>query len=330
MEKKLTINDIAKAANVSKTTVSRFLNQKYENMSEETKQRIANTIDELNYSPNRRAQSLKNHRSYLIGISVADISNPYTSRLLKGINDELADLPYQVIIMDADNSTKIEKQNIQKLIADDVDGVIIQPLTNMASQYQSLIDSKIVTIQVDRYIDEHIWPAVVSDNFDKSFEVGEILREKHYKHVILLTNNAENISSRKNRINGLLKSIESSNMTALIVDVDKNKDWKPLIIDEIENNANSALYALNGELLWEAIRVLRSNHIQFPEDVGVIGYDDNGFADLITPALSAIVQSPVTIGKTAVNKVLDVLNNDEQIEIIKTQIPATFENRESL
>lgn len=330
MEKKLTINDIAKAANVSKTTVSRFLNQKYENMSEETKQRIANTIDELNYSPNRRAQSLKNHRSYLIGISVADISNPYTSRLLKGINDELADSPYQVIIMDADNSTKIEKQNIQKLIADDVDGVIIQPLTNMASQYQNLIDSKIVTIQVDRYIDEHIWPAVVSDNFDKSFEVGEILREKHYKHVILLTNNAENISSRKNRINGLLKSIESSNMTALIVDVDKNKDWKPLIIDEIENNANSVLYALNGELLWEAIRVLRSNNIQFPEDVGVIGYDDNGFADLITPALSAIVQSPVTIGKTAVNKVLDVLNNDEQIEIIKTQIPATFENRESL
>ncbi len=119
-------------------------------------------------------------------------------------------------------------------------------------------------------------------------------------------------------------------MTALIVDVDKNKDWKPLIIDEIENNANSVLYALNGELLWEAIRVLRSNNIQFPEDVGVIGYDDNGFADLITPPLSAIVQSPVTIGKTAVNKVLDVLNNDEQIEIIKTQIPATFENRESL
>lgn len=330
MKKKLTINDIAKAANVSKTTVSRFLNKKYENMSEETKQRIENTINELNYSPNRSAQSLKNSHSYLIGISVADISNPYTSRLLKGINDELTDSRYQVIIMDADNSLDIEKKNIQRLVADNVDAVILQPLTNEVTQYQDLIDANILTIQVDRYIDEAIWPSVVSDNFEKSFQIGDILQEKNYKHVILLTNNAKNISSRKNRVNGLLKSIESSNMTATTVNIDRNKFWTRTIIDEITNNEKSVLYALNGEILWETIRVLRSNNIQFPNDVGVIGYDDNEFADLITPALSAIVQYPLIIGKTAVNKVLEALKNGNQIEVSKTKIPTTFKNRQSL
>ncbi|MDN6081653.1 MAG: helix-turn-helix domain-containing protein, partial [Leuconostoc sp.] len=74
MSKKVTINVIAEMARVSKTTVSRFLNGKFDNMSEATKERIAETIAELDYHPSRQAQALKAKNSLLIGISVADIS----------------------------------------------------------------------------------------------------------------------------------------------------------------------------------------------------------------------------------------------------------------
>ncbi|GAK31793.1 transcriptional regulator [Weissella oryzae SG25] len=328
--KKTTINDIARTAGVSKTTVSRFLNQKYNNMSVDTKKKIEQTIEDLNYQPNRSAQSLKNHRSYLIGISVADISNPYTSRLLKGINDAFANSPYQVMIMDADNSTKIEFMNIQKLIADEADAVIIQPLTNDINQYQNLIDSKILTIQVDRYIDQHIWPSVVSDNYDKSFIVGQILQDKGYEHIIVLTNNTRNISSRKNRVNGLTTSLVETEITVNVIDIDQNDNWQHMVINQINANLKCAIYALNGEILWEVIRFLRKNQLDFPNDVGVIGYDDNGFADLITPNISAIIQHPLEIGQTAASKILDALNNASPIENVKTKIPSTIENRESL
>ena len=85
--KKITINDVAQKAGVSKTTVSRFLNNNYNNMSDHTKKRIEDVIKELNYRPNKQAQALKSKHSYLIGVVVADISNMFSSLLLKGIGN---------------------------------------------------------------------------------------------------------------------------------------------------------------------------------------------------------------------------------------------------
>ncbi|WP_252895438.1 LacI family DNA-binding transcriptional regulator [Fructilactobacillus florum] len=103
-------------------------------MSEATKNKIEATIAKLHYQPNRNAQSLKTNQSYLLGVSVADISNPYTPRLLKGINDYLQSTRYQIMIMDADNSVQLEQANIQKLLRDEIDGLLLQPLNNQAKK----------------------------------------------------------------------------------------------------------------------------------------------------------------------------------------------------
>lgn len=87
--KKITIKEVAEEAGVSKTTISHFLNNSYENMSKETKARIADLIERLDYRPSKQAQALKSKHSYLIGVVVADISNMYSSLLLKGIGSVL-------------------------------------------------------------------------------------------------------------------------------------------------------------------------------------------------------------------------------------------------
>src|SRR5699024_2570336 len=126
MRKNVTISQVAEKAGVSKTTISRFLHGHYGNMSKETKERIAQTIEELKYRPNRQAQALKSKRSYLIGIVVADISNMYSSLLLKGIGEILGQVEYQMIIVDAANSIKQERELLEKLIDQGVEGIIIQ------------------------------------------------------------------------------------------------------------------------------------------------------------------------------------------------------------
>ena len=86
MEKKTTISDVAKYVGVSKSTVSQYINGNHQKMSVDTRKKIKNAIEELNYRPSRQAQFLTTRRSNLIGVVVADISNMYSSLLLKGIS----------------------------------------------------------------------------------------------------------------------------------------------------------------------------------------------------------------------------------------------------
>ncbi|WP_419154237.1 LacI family DNA-binding transcriptional regulator [Weissella viridescens] len=328
--KKTTISDIAQVAGVSKTTVSRYLNHQYERMSIGTQQKIKQTISDLHYSPNRSAQSLKKNKSLTIGISVADISNSYTSRLFKGINEVLNSTAYQVIIVDSDNNSALETSNLTKLVNDGIDGLIIQPLTADSNHYQTLIDMKIPTIQVDRYIDTQIWPSVVSDNIDKSYQVAQLIQQKSYTHVIVITNCAKSISSRKNRIKGLKAGLIDSSIKATILDIDQLADWEATLLDELHSHQRVALYALNGHILRETIRLLKSQNLAFPTDVGLIGYDDDNFADLITPSVSAITQNPLGIGQLAAKQLLDIINAPSSIPPKKIEIPSRMDIRESL
>ncbi|WP_040473158.1 LacI family DNA-binding transcriptional regulator [Fructilactobacillus florum] len=330
MMKKTTINDIAKAAGVSKTTVSRYLNQKYANMSETTKNKIEATIAKLHYQPNRNAQSLKTNQSYLLGVSVADISNPYTPRLLKGINDYLQSTRYQIMIMDADNSVQLEQANIQKLLRDEIDGLLLQPLNNQAKNYEQLIASGLPTIQVDRYLETSNWSAVVSDNFKKAAEVGALIQAHHYQHVIVLTNSIQYISSRKNRLSGLKAALQTSNINIQVLNVDQEQDWQTILVTAAQQDQKTVIYALNGSLLWETIRTLRSAEIDFPTDVGLLGYDDSGLADLITPGITSIMQNPHQIGKLAACKLVKLIDNPKKTKTEKTEIPTSLIERASL
>ncbi len=329
MSKKVTINVIAEMARVSKTTVSRFLNGKFDNMSEATKERIAETIAELDYHPSRQAQALKAKNSLLIGISVADISNMYTSRLLKGISDYFQNTIYQVLIMDGDNSIEREYSNLEKMVTERIDGIILQPLVHQLDHYQLLIDENIPVVQVDRYTEPSTWPAVVSDNFQKSLEVADLMKSKNYEEIIVLSNHINGVSSRMNRYNGLKTGIENTNITIKLIEIDDNKDWQNTLQSMLESPPKKVLYALNGQVLWEIVRFLKKHHIAIPDDVGVIGYDDDMFADMISPEITSVSQNPQEIGRTAAANLMQIMNDETTLS--KTiRIPSTIQMRESL
>ncbi|QIL50299.1 LacI family DNA-binding transcriptional regulator [Weissella coleopterorum] len=330
MNKKITINEIAKIANVSKTTVSRFLNQKFENMSQATKEKIERTIQEYDYQPNRQAQTLKTQSSLTIGISVADLSNLYTSRLLKGISQTFQDTNYQLLIMDADNHQEREINNIQVLLNENVDGIILQPLSHIPSQYQLLVDQGLPVIQVDRYVEPFTFPAIVSDNFQKSLEIADLVQAKQYEQILVLANQISGISSRMNRFDGLSNALTESNISVSLIEIDLDSDWHTKVMQFIEQPQKTAIFALNGQVLWEVVRFLQKNQIIYPKDVGLIGYDDDNFADLIQPGISVIKQNPHQIGQTAAKYLLDQLQNKTPMKPQNIRIAAELELRHSL
>ncbi|MBZ5966567.1 LacI family DNA-binding transcriptional regulator [Leuconostoc gelidum subsp. gasicomitatum] len=328
MDKKITINDIAAKAGVSKTTISRYLNDKFDNMSKTTKVRIEETIAELDYRPNRQAQALKARNSFLIGVSVADISNMYTSRLLKGIGDYFQKTHYQVLIMNADNNIDRELSNLEKMMTEQVDGIILQPLVHQPDHYQFLINKKTPVVQVDRYTEPFTWPAVVSDNFQKSVDLAKIFKTKHYDTVIVLANRITGVSSRMNRYNGLKAGLTGSQITVHLIEID-DSNWQSILKTTLATYQRTALFALNGQVLWSVVRFLKTQQIRVPEDIGLIGYDDDQFADMISPAIASISQNPQEIGRTAAEK-LNLIINEHGLLPKNIRIPSTIQLRDSL
>jgi LacI family kdg operon repressor len=126
MEKDMiTISDVAKASGVSKTTISRYLNGKYEYMSQDTRKRIQTIIEELKYRPSNVAKTLKSNKSGLIGVIIADIASQFSSILLKGIGDVCKANGYQVMISNVDNDPEKEREYIQSLMDNRVEGIIV-------------------------------------------------------------------------------------------------------------------------------------------------------------------------------------------------------------
>ena len=124
-EKKVTINQVANYCGVSKTTISRFLNGKYENMSAETKEKISAAVKALNYHPDRSAQRLKSSRTMLIGCVIGDVSSPFSALLLKGITSVCEESGYQVLFADSRESARREKRAIRGFLDNRVDGLIV-------------------------------------------------------------------------------------------------------------------------------------------------------------------------------------------------------------
>lgn len=125
VEKKVTIDEVARLCGVSKTTVSRFLNRRYENISEATRLRIESVIDELGYRPNRSAQRLKAARSMLLGCCMGDLSAPFSGLLLRGITGVCGAAGYQVLFADSGEDARRERAAIEGFLQNAVDGLIV-------------------------------------------------------------------------------------------------------------------------------------------------------------------------------------------------------------
>src|SRR5690554_6439026 len=125
--KRITIADVAKHAGVSKSTVSQFLNKRYDYMGEDTKKRIEDSIKQLHYRPNILARSLKQKSTTTIGIIVANILHNFSTQVMRAIEDVCHKYDFHVIVCNADDNPDKEKNYIEMLQAKQVDGIILFP-----------------------------------------------------------------------------------------------------------------------------------------------------------------------------------------------------------
>ena len=206
--KAVTIEDVAKEAGVSKSTVSQFLNKRYEYMSQATKENIERIIAEMHFQPNHFASNLKKRKTKMVGIIVANIRHVFSTEIIRIIEQKLQEQGIQVIICNADDEPEKEMGYIQLLSTRNVDGLIIFPTGSNFAEYSRLINDKTPVVFIDRKIEGILADTVLLDNEAASYLAVSTLIEHGRDRIAMLTQPVDHqISPRVERIEGYKKAL---------------------------------------------------------------------------------------------------------------------------
>lgn len=328
---KITIKDVAKKAKVSKTTISRYLNGKYEYMSLETRKKIESIIKELDYVPNEIARSLKTNKSKVIGLTVADINNQFSTYIFKGISEVCREKGYKLIVTEIDGDEKDEIEAIDRLISYNVDGIVINTSGSNDDYLINLVENKkIPMVLADRSIYKRdIIDTVTTNNFSITYETMEHLKEKDYDTVAFFSYDLDN-NVRNLRYDAYLEAmknlfdIEAGKYT-YIYNSNNIEKLEMYLKEYLENEKNKrkAIFSMNGKVLLEVLRALKKLGYDIEKnDIGVCSFDDWDWVEIANKVgITAINQKSYECGKRCAELLFERIENiDKKINYI--ELPA--------
>ena len=312
--KKLTINDIAKSAGVSKATVSMVLNKKDKNISAETRNRILNVIKETGYIPNLAARSLNTNRTGTIGIIVPDITNPFFSQISRAIEDFANQLGYNVILCNSDNDIKKERSYTKLLISKQVEGVILIFGSNETINAEILKENMVPFVLVDRYIDGfEEEPGVFCDN-RKGSRIGvEYLQSKNKRNIAFVTDISRQFVF-EDRLEGYRQAMRDYGIYKEGFVFEENlslrggMDVTRRLLDAL--GEVDAIFYCSDLMALAGIKMLKRRNLRVPEDIAVMGYDNIQFSEFVEPELTTVAQPIYEMGKTACELLTKLINGE--------------------
>jgi Transcriptional regulators len=340
--KNFTIADIAESAGVSKTTVSRYINGKYEYMSEKTRKRIEAIINVSEYRPNNIARSLKTQKSMLIGVVIADIESPFSSSLVKGVGDTLRTHGYNMIIVNSDNSYEKEMEYIRSLISQCVDGLIVNTTKTVNPFLIEIANRGMPVVLSDRFVKDYNFDIVYIENDISTEKAVHHLYENGYKTVGYFTqDHYEDISPRYLRRDAFARTLTSLDVKeperyVFSINLDNPDSVENAIkrLRHLSGNEPAAIFTSNGVTLLHCLNAIKALDLDIPMDIGICGYDDWGWnshmnwTSMVTPGITSVVAPTHEIGALTAQVLLNRIENPDSPKRI-VSLPTRLEIRNS-
>lgn len=314
--KTITIKEVARVANVSVTTVSRYLNGQLSKMSAETQHRIQQVIQELNYRPSAAAKNMRTQRTHVIGVIVGDISNVFGAMLFNGMYKALQPEGYSVMMLNANNDPDEEERCVDRLLQQDVDGLIIHPSRSSFESYHPIISAKTPLIFVDRYVTATP-PSVThvtTNNTEASRDMCQELHDQGYQRLILISRTTVPGSAQKPRIRAIQDTATTLGLTVYELDIHGHDTaWLAnQIVAHSIGDKHTAVVSLMGPLLFPTLDALQLAGLQFPQQIGLISFDDWNWARYAgNGGIDLIMQNPERIGYEAGMRMLQAIQAEQ-------------------
>lgn len=310
----VTIKDIAKAADVSVTTVSRVLNDKPD-VSPNTRENVLEKINELGYKPNSIARGLALQKTNTLGLIIPDISNPFFPDIARGVEDMANQKGYSVIFCNTDNEQKKEKEAIELMKEKQVDGILLSLSTTNEKELKNLRQVEYPIVQIDRKIPNINYPSITIDNVKSAYTATKFLIENGHKKIAHITGDLETITGYQ-RLKGFKKAISEKNIklnNSYIKngDYSKRSGYNNMLALLKSNNPPSAVFIANDLMAVGAYQAVFEMNLSIPEDISIIGHDNIDVTKLVNPTLTTMAQPKYKLGKKAVQLLIAEIESNE-------------------
>lgn len=332
--KKITMADVAKHAHVSKSTVSQYLNKRYDYMGEDTKQRIQQSILQLGYQPNAVARSLKQKKTSTIGVIVANILHAFSTQVIRMIEDVCHEKDYHVIICNADDDPHKEKKYIDMLRAKQVDGLIVFPTGGNVELYLELKTSEFPLVFMDRIV-----PGIPVETILLHNENASILAMNHFfksgyeKIAFVTTSLHHHITPRIERLEGYKKALGDNGIPfreEFVIGMEVNRIKEGLKEMFSQPEIPQAILAGNDLALMEVLNFVKEHELRIPGDLALIGIDEVSFANIYSPTLTTVMQPASKMGQKAAALLFErIESGDNQTELKIHRFEPELIDRES-
>ena len=312
-----TIRDVAKKAGVSKTTVSHVINST-RFVEEETRQRVIQAIQELNYRPSAAARSLTTKRTGTVGIVVSDASNPFFGELLLGVEEVLRPQNFALIICNTNETLEYEAHYLNLLLNQRVDGIIAAATSQPWVELSKAEVQHTPIVFVDRTFETLQDYYVGVDNKAGAYQGTQHLIECGYREIGILAG-LDRLSTMRERLDGYCQALQDAGLPLnekwIIpsqLSVDGGRQAMRKLFDQVD--VPEAVFINNNLLALGALLEMREIDLDCAEDVGIVSFDDHPWAAVSCPPLTVVRQPTRKIGQVSAEMILALINHRPLVE----------------
>lgn len=311
--RRVTLRDVAKAAQVSINTASRALNEKPD-VNEETRDRVLAVAKRLRYTPNRLAQGLRGKKVGSIGVVLADLSNPFFVEVVKGIEEEAYRHGFTIMVTNTNEDAAKEQEVIRTLVEHQVAGLIITPSQKNDDFISYLEEEGVPFVLVARRFEEFTCHAVLNDDFSGAFTGVNDLIELGHRDILFINGPLSNWSALQ-RLNGYRQALERAGIA-----------YRPELHRCCEVTAEAAarevrqfldgghvphaIFTFSDYMAIGVISALRERGYRVPQDVSVMGYDGVQIGASLDPPLTTVEIAKHRLGVASTQVLIELIENE--------------------
>ncbi len=309
---RVTIEDVAREADVSYATVSRVVNNKGY-VSEETRLRVNEVVDRIGYVVNRQARGLAGGKSQVIGLVVPDLDSSYMSEIIRGIDSELAAASYDLMLYTTRHRQNRESAHVATLTGGMVDGLLLILPTASSEYLTTFRERKFPCVLIDHRGSNETGPSVGATNYQGGYDATRYLIELGHKRIGMITGNPEMVCA-VDRLKGYQQALRDNNISPDPDLIRTGNFYQPRGFECARellslNPVPTAIFAANDVSAFGAMEAIRDSGRRIGNDISLIGFDDIPAASNVYPPLTTVRQPLYEMGATATRMLLDLIGN---------------------
>jgi DNA-binding LacI/PurR family transcriptional regulator len=312
---KVKLKDIAEHLNISVSTVSRVVNGK-NYVNPEVRKKVLEALEYFQYRPNEIARSLKNKSSKVIGVIVPDIMNLFFTAIIKGVESEVREQDYSIMICNSDERVDKEAEYLQLLAQKQISGLVIATVNEsmpFLTDYKALRIPVVFVDNLPKVSDQ--FDSVIVDNVKASHELVSRLIGKGHRDIAIITGPLNQTTSSE-RLAGWEQAMREGGVTMrkewVKVGTFKQQDGYEYMKALLESDERpTAVFAANNILAYGAIRAIKEKELRIPEDISLISFDTIDPTGLFSPVIASMIQPTEEIGRIAGDIIIRKLKNPD-------------------